>query len=303
MDERVQVMMVQQRRSLWKVAQAALDAYENPLPDSPAHIDQEWARSHGHTVEVVGALTMGVRAAAIILDSADQHFMAAKAILAADMQMPLPAMTCIRGVHEAVLAVCNLFESRISPEERLARSVAGFLASIQGGVRVLHEIQDLVPDPEELAGFLKSREDAIRYFKRIGVEVHLNRAGHPMNVRYQDHVANLIPKATDLSKKHVPSLHYMYSLHSGAAHSQPWFLEGVQGQWDTILRSVVTPIFDLSDALAVCLLDYVGLSTDEIHAKTHFRRIAIMDGQEGKAAPLVHWRDYIRKTMPQTEHG
>lgn len=303
LEELVQIVLDRQRNALWDVARTALDGYDNPPPGSPAYTDQVWSRSHDYSSEVVGALAVGARAGAIILDSADQHFMAAKTILASDRQLPLPAMTCMRAFHEAVLSVCHLFEVGITPEERLVRSVAGFLASIHGGIPVLHGLQDLVPDPQELATALESRAGAIGYFERIGIEVGLNKStGHPQNVRYQGHVANLVPKITDLSNRHVPSLHYMYSLHSGAAHSQPWFLEGLEGPWDTILKSVVTPVFDLSDALAACLLGYVGLSADEIHEKIHLRRIAIMDRQDGEDLPRVDWRTYVQNTMPPAKH-
>lgn len=122
----------------------------------------------------------------------------------------------------------------------------------------------------DLARVTEARTGAIDLFRKIGLEVQVKEStGQAQNVRYEDKVANVDVKSTDLSRKYTPAVHFAWGLNSDATHSNIWVTHGLSGPWTQLLVSMVFPLLDISDALTTNLLGYVGLSATEIHKGTH----------------------------------
>jgi hypothetical protein len=207
--------------------------------------------------------------------------------------LPLPAMNCVRAIHDASLRICSLVEPGISAEARLACSAADFLATVQGGIPLLRIFNESLGGRGDLQRGLKGRDGAVEHFIGVGLEVKLNGKGDALHVRCGGSVANINVKSTDLSLKYTPR-HYAWGLNSGATHSSPWLMHGLSGPWSQMLVSMISPLLDISDALATNLLGYVGLPSDEVRRSTHTRRLLLVDryGRDGR--PFVHHETYHR---------
>ncbi|MCU1555522.1 MAG: hypothetical protein JWM13_3008 [Arthrobacter sp.] len=290
----VQRILAQQRTTIAAAATQALDSYGNPAAGSAAFRDQEWARQHEHKDAVVAAFAESAGTVASLLAAADEYCRGIMALLDDDQMLPLPAMNCVRAIHDASLRICSLVEPGISAEARLACSAADFLATVQGGIPLLRIFNESLGGRGDLQRGLKGRDGAVEHFIGVGLEVKLNGKGDALHVRCGGSVANINVKSTDLSLKYTPRIHYAWGLNSGATHSSPWLMHGLSGPWSQMLVSMISPLLDISDALATNLLGYVGLPSDEVRRSTHTRRLLLVDryGRDGR--PFVHHETYHR---------
>lgn len=290
----VQRILAQQRTTIAAAATQALDSYGNPPAGSAAFRDQEWARQHEHKDTVVAAFAESAGTVASLLAAADEYCRGIMALLDDDQMLALPAMNCVRAIHDASLRICSLVDPGISAEARLACSAADFLATVQGGIPLLQIFDESLGGRGDLQRGLKGRDGAVEHFIGVGLEVKLNKIGDALHVRCGSSVANVKVKSTDLSLKYTPRIHYAWGLNSGATHSNSWLMHGLSGPWSQMLVSMISPLLDISDALATNLLGYVGLPSDEVRRSTHTRRLLLMDryGRDGR--PFVHHETYHR---------
>ncbi len=200
--------------------------------------------------------------------------------------LALPAMNCVRAIHDASLRMCSLADPGIAAEARLARCAADFLATVQGGIPLLRIFNDSLEDSGDLQKALKGRDGAVEHFVGIGLEVKLNGKGDAINVRCGNNLANVNVKSTDLCLKYTPLVHYAWGLNSGATYSSSWLTHGLSGPWSQLLVSMISPLLDISDALATNLLGYVGLPADEVLRSTHTRRLLLLDRYRCDGRPL-----------------
>jgi hypothetical protein len=282
----VQRILVQQRATVATAATQALDILGSPPAGSPASRDQEWARQHEHSDTVVAAFAESVGTVAALLAAADEYSRGIVALLDDDQMLALPAMNCVRAIHDASLRMCSLADPGIAAEARLARCAADFLATVQGGIPLLRIFNNSLEDRGDLQKALKGRDGAVEHFVGIGLEVKLNGNGDAINVRCGNNLANVNVKSTDLSLKYTPLVHYAWGLNSGATHSSSWLTHGLSGPWSQLLVSMISPLLDISDALATNLLGYVGLPADELLRSTHTRRLVLMDRYGRDERPL-----------------
>jgi hypothetical protein len=290
----VQRILAQQKTTIAVAATQALDRFGNPPAGSAALRDQEWAQQHRHKDTVTAAFAESAGTVASLLAAADEYSRGIMALLDDDQMLALPAMNCVRAIHDASLRICWLVDPGISAEARLARSAADFLATVQGGIPVLRIFNQSLGDRGDLQRGLKGRDGAVKHFVGVGLEVKLKENGDAIHVRCGNNVANVNVKSTDLSLTYTPLIHYAWGLNSGATHSNPWLTHGLSGPWSQILVSMISPLLDISDALASNLLGYVGLPADEVHRSTHTRRLLLTDryGRDGR--PFVHHETYHR---------
>lgn len=290
----VQRILTQQGSAISAVAQEALENFGAPPAGSAALRDLEWAERNDHKDTVLGAFAESVGTVASLLVAADEFRRGIIALLGDGEMLALPAMNCVRAIHDASVRICALTDPGISSQARLARSAADFLAKVQGGIPLLRIFDGMLGDGGDLQRGKDGRDGAVDHFRSIGLEVVVNGNGNAKNVRCGHELANVDVKSTDLSLKYTPGIHYAWGLNSGATHSNPWLTHGLSGPWSQMLVSMVLPLLDISDALATNLLGYVGLPGDEVHRSTHTRRLMLTDryGRDGR--PFVDHQTYRR---------
>jgi hypothetical protein len=290
----VQRILAQQRSTIAAAATQARDSFGDPPAGSAALRDQEWARQHEHKDTVVAAFAESAGTVASLLSAADEYSRGIMALLDDDRMLALPAMSCVRAIHDASLRICSLVDPGISAEARLTRLAADFLATVQGGIPLLRIFNESLGDSGDLQRGLNGRDGAVEHFVGVGLEVKLKRNGDAIYVRCGTNVADVNVKSTELSLTYTPRIHYAWGLNSGATHSNPWLTQGFSGPWPQMLVSMISQLLDISDALATNLLGYVGLPADEVHRCTHTRRLLLMDryGRDGR--PFVHHETYHR---------
>jgi hypothetical protein len=242
---------------------------------------------------MLGVFAESVGTVALLLSAIDEHRQGIIALLDGDKMLALPAMNCVRAIRDAALRICLLTDLGISPQARLARSAADFLAKVQGGIPILQIFDGILGDRGDLRRGKDGRDGAVEHFRSIGLEVEVNVNGDAKNVRCDHVVANVNVKSTELSLKYTPRIHYAWGLNSGATHSNPWLTYGLSGPWSHVLVSLASPLLDISDALATNLLGYVGLSAEGVHRSTHTRRL------KGRAALVSRSKTtYLWPTAP-----
>jgi hypothetical protein len=197
-------------------------------------------------------------------------------LLKAEKMLALPAMNCVRAIHDATLRACSLTDPKLSSADRLARCAADFIFRIQGGVPALEAFRQMGDDEEDLRVATEKRGGVVELFRSIGLLVKVKSNGQAQNVQWVGgKVANVEIKTTDLSREYAPDTHYAWSLNSGAAHSNPWLLHGLHGSWEEMLVVSVAPLLDISDALVRNLMGYVGLPYEPLLKATHLQRLAL----------------------------
>jgi hypothetical protein len=288
----VQRILAQQGAAIAAVADQALECFVEPPAGSAALRDREWADQSEHRDLVLGVFAESVGTVALLLSAIDEHRQGIIALLDGDKKLALPAMNCVRAIHDAALRICLLTDLGISPQARLVRSAADFLAKVQGGIPILQIFDGILGDRGDLQRGKDGRDGAVEHFRSIGLEVQVNINGDAKNVRCGHAVANVNVKSTELSLKYTPRIHYAWGLNSGATHSNPWLTYGLSGPWSQMLVSLASPLLDISDALATNLLGYVGLSAEGVHRTTHTRRLMLTDryGRDGR--PFVDHKTY-----------
>jgi hypothetical protein len=291
----VQRILTQQGTAIVAAANEAFKSLGTPLAGSPALRDREWAELSEHKDTVLGAFVEAAGTVASLLVAADEYRQGIIALMDEDKILALPAMNCVRAIHDASLRICSLTDPGISPQARLARSAATFLAMVQGGIPILHSLDGLLSDKGDLQRGRDGRDGAVEHFRSIGLQVKVNeKTGQAQNVRCDGEVANVEVKGTELSLKYTPRIHYAWGLNSGATHSNPWLTNGLRGPYSQMLVSMVFPVLDMSDILAANLLGYAGLPAEGVHQSTHTRRIMLMDRTGLDARPFVDYATYHR---------
>lgn len=289
----VQRIIRQQGQMIVGTAKDAFENFTSPQAGSPAMRDRQWAGQTDDAELVEGAYFSSAESVATLLQTMEEYRQAILALLAEDKMLPHPIMSCVRAIHDAALRICSLADPTISPQERLARSAADFLAKVQGGIPVLHLLEGLMDDGRgDLQRVQEARTGAIDLFREMGLKVQVNPStGQAQNVRCGDKAANVDVKSTDLSLKYTPTVHFAWGLNSGATHSNIWVTHGLSGPWTQMLVSMVFPLLDISDALTTNLLGYVGLPSAETHKATHLRRVMLLQ-KTGVPGPYSDFRAY-----------
>lgn len=289
----VQRIVRQQGLMIQCAAKDAVKNFASPPVGSSALRDRQWAEQTHDAELVQGAYVSAAESVATLLQTMEEYRLAILALLADSKMLPHPVMSCVRAIHDAALRICSLTDPTISPQERLARSAADFLAKVQGGIPVLHTLEGVMDDGrQDLQRVQEARTGAIDLFRGIGLEVQVKEStGQAQNVRCEGKVANVDVKSTDLSQKYTPLVHFAWGLNSGAAHSNIWLTHGLSGPWAQMLVSMVFPLLDISDALVTNLLGYAGLPSTEIRKATHFRRIILMQ-RTGVPGPYADFTAY-----------
>lgn len=290
----VQRLLTQQGTAVAAAANEAFASLGTPPAGSPALRDREWAERSAHKDTVLGAFVEAAGTVASLLVAADEYRQGIIALMDEGKILALPAMNCVRAIHDASLRICSLTDPAISPQARLARSAAAFLAMVQGGIPVLQSLDGFIGDNGDLQRGREGRDGAVEHFRSIGMEVKVNAAGQAQNVRCDGEVANVEVKGTELSIKYTPRIHYAWGLNSGATHSNRWLTNGLTGPYPQMVVSMVFPILDISDVLATNVLGYAGLSAERVHRSTHTRRILLMDRTGLDARPFVDYATYQR---------
>lgn len=297
-DEKLLVQRIidQQALIIGRAAKDALEGFAFPGAGSPASRDRQWADQTNDAELVRGAYSSAAESVATLLHTMEEYRLAIHALVADDSMLPHPIMSCVRAIHDAALRICSLTDPTLSPQERLARSAADFLAKVQGGIPVLHTLEGLMDDGrDDLARVMEARTGAVDLFEKIGLVVQVkDSTGQAQNVRCEGKVANVDVKTTDLSLKYTPAVHFSWALNSGATHSNIWVTHGLSGPWNQLVVSMAFPLLDISDALTANLLGYVGLPATEIHKKTHFQRVMLLQ-RTGAPGPYADFKEYARK--------
>lgn len=254
----------------------ALANFHSPPEGSAAFLDRQWAANSDNPELVLGTYSGGGQTVATLLIAMEEYRQGILMLLKAERMLALPAMNCVRAIHDATLRACSLTDPRLSSTDRLARCAADFIHRVQGGVPVLEAFRLMGDDEEDLRAATEKRGGVIELFRSIGLLVKVKANGQAQNVHWPGgKVANIEIKTTDLSLEHAPSTHYAWNLNSGATHSNPWLLHGLHGSRDEILEFSIAPLLDISDTLVRNVMGYVGLPFQPLLKTTHLQRLAL----------------------------
>ncbi len=276
------MFVVKQQRSQMNASLgAAFEAFNEPPASAARARDVAWceSRRENESGELVGLLSLGAEHVAELLRVAREHSVAVERLLEADEILPVPMMSLVRSIHEALLEACWLSDPDLSCEARLARAGAAFFNSIVGNVAPLGQLPG---GTTELPRVQESVADAQELLQRIGFQLRYNKSRTAVtSVTYGEGHAPLKLNVTELNAVYMPGTEHMWILGSGGTHSRHWFTVGLEGTRDQICVMVVSPILDSCDYVMDSILGYVGLSAEDFHTRTHQRRNALLVKHQG----------------------
>ncbi len=269
----------QQLRSLGVFLRAAWDAVDNPPRDTPARADLDHVNGHPDRGNLIGLRWWTHRAATLNIHATKEHLKGVRRILAGDELLPLPAMALARSVYEAVINTCWLIDVEVSTEQRLARWAGRLLHDSQEVPNALDSFGDKDAAKKERQRTVEGREIGQRLMASAGFELLAkgnDRSGETARVTYGSEKSSLTPVMTDAVKRFTPDQQSLWKVFSGAAHSQGWLVSGLGGPIEDLFASIMTPLLDTGDALAVEVGRYFGMNPREAVTRLHRHRTVLL---------------------------
>jgi hypothetical protein len=199
-----------------------------------------------------------------------------------------------RSVYEAVINTCWLVDVEVSTEQRLARWAGRLLEDGQEPARALDSFGEATAAKEERAHVAEARSLAQALMTRAGFELkakHQPQFEETANVTYRGELSSLTPNVFELVDRFTPSQN-LWHLFSGAAHSRGWLICGLRGPDTDMIMTVLGPLLDTSDALAVEVARYVGMDPRPTLTGTHRHRIALLQRARPSSGPRAGVDDY-----------
>lgn len=133
-----------------KASAEALASFHSPPEGSAAFRDRQWAANSDNPELVLGTYSCGGQTVATLLIAMEEYRQGILVLLEAEKMLALPAMNCVRAIHDATLRACSLTDPRLSSTDRLARCAADFIHRVQGGVPALEAFRLMGDDEEDL---------------------------------------------------------------------------------------------------------------------------------------------------------
>lgn len=269
----------QQLRSLGAFLKAASDAVEDPLPNTPARADLDHVNSHPERGNLIGLRWWAHRGATLNMNGALEHLKGVRAVLGGNELLPLPAMALARSVYEAVINTCWLVDVEVSTEQRLARWAGRLLHDSQEVPNALDSFGGKDAAKREKERTVEGREIGQQLMARAGFEMLAkggDRSEEMARVTYRGEKSSLTPVMTDAVKRFTPDQQSLWKLFSGATHSQGWLLGGMEGPIEELFASVLAPLLDTGDALAVEVGRYFGMDPREPVTRLHLHRTVLL---------------------------
>jgi hypothetical protein len=190
--------------------------------------------------------------------------------------MVQPAWSAARGMMEAVLLSCWLLDSTKTPEMRLARAISLLPSVLQGSIDTLQKFPD---HDAELASKRRTQNDLVAYLKKNRVEVvwkhdkRQQRTDTMTAVVFKGNKEAFNHNITQLAESHLPDDPWLYSLLSGAAHSEAWLLAGTAANSaGEALNGVVMPLLPISSGYLRAVCTYFGIDARP-HIAANERRL------------------------------
>lgn len=81
---------------------------------------------------------------------------------------------------------------------------------------------------------------------------------------------------TDAVKRFTPDQQSLWKLFSGATHSQGWLVDGLEGPIEELMASILSPLLDTGDALAVEVGRYFSINAREPVTRLHMHRSVLL---------------------------
>ena len=292
----------QQRVAIEEELQRALVAYRSPLKGSPRYDDVRWIEGEGadRAEGLTGISDMGVFEITELFRVVEEYVKALELLLGQDELLPIPMMSLVRSVQEALVEVCWATDPNVDSPLRVARSAAMFVRTVQGNVSPLKWF----PGSEaKLAEVWEAVEGTQALLAGLGFEFQFDKSGKLVTSLTHGKGGRAAVKVniTEAATRYMPGSERMWEVGSGATHSRNWFTGGLDGPADLLYIMAVAPTFDFADAVVDSIHGYVGLSTDAFHAKTHFRRVALMlrDPRRVSAAARASYADYAAARLAE----
>lgn len=285
----------QQVRHLSSLLSAASDLAEAPTPSTPAADDLDHVNSHPQKRNLLGLRWWAHRSAVLNLSSAEEHQRGLKLIVTGEKLLPLPSMALARSIYEAVINTCWLIDADVTTEQRLARWACRLLHDGQEPPNALDSFGDADASTREKERVVEGRELGQQLMRRAGFELRAKggeKNAETRQVFYRGEVSGLTPRITDLVPRFTPNQQSLWPLFSGATHSRGWLVAGLEGDAALILTSVLTPLLDTSDALAIEVSRYFGLDPRPTLKKTHLHRQALLRQARPRDAMVANWEAY-----------
>lgn len=278
-------------RSFGAYLRAAHAAVDDPAPGTPAREDLDHVNIHPERDNLVGLRWWAHKAVTLNLHAATEHLKGVQRLLAADGELlPLPAMACARSVYEAVINTCWLIDVEVPVEQRMARWSGRLLHDTQEPPNALSSFGDVEAAFREKEKVVEGRSLGQKLMARAGFELKLkggDKSEETRNVAYRGQVSNLTPKVDDLIPRFTPDQQSLWPLFSAAADGRGWLVEGLDGPIEELYTSILSPLIDTGDALAVETGRYLGLNPREVVTKLHRHRGVLLRRARPNSSPLL----------------
>lgn len=288
-------ILTHQVRHLTVLLRNASDLIDSPSPDTAARADSKHIDAHPQRSDLLGLRWWAHKSAVLNLASAQEHVRGLKLVVTAQELLPLPAMTIGRAVYEAIINTLWLIDAEVSTEQRLARWAGRLLHDTQEPPNALDSFGDAEASELEKERVVEGRDLGQKLMRRAGFELKAkggDRSGETRQVTYRSEASGLTPRVTELVAWFTPNQQSLWPLFSGAAHSRGWLVEGLEGDAATTAASVLAPLLDTSDALAIEVGRYFGLEARPVLRKTHMHRQALLRQARPRDAMVAGWEAY-----------
>ncbi|MET3642778.1 hypothetical protein ABIC73_004381 [Prescottella equi] len=280
----------QQRAAVKRELDCALSSYKEPVPGSGRARDLQWIADGDSPQKelLVGVFDSALYEVAELLRVAEEHSIALEILLGNDANLlPIPMMSLVRSIQEALLEVCWAVDPGLTPELRLARCAAMVLRTVQGNADPLSQLPN---GSDKLLEVIEATNGVHNLLSNLGFTLNYNNSNtFVTSVSCKgSRKAALKVNVTEAASDYMRGSEHLWTIGSGATHSRNWFTKGLDGPGDLIYIMVTTPLLDFTDAVIDCTHGYLGLPVGDFHTKAHFRRVALFRRNPTRDPALAH---------------
>lgn len=288
-DVLVQRLIDQQLDRLRAYLLQAHELVAHPTDGTVARADLGHVNASPNATELAGLHWWAHRSAILNVHAAAEHLMGVRAILSSGELLPLPAMAAGRAVYEAVIQTCWLLDVEVSVEQRVARWAGRLLHDTQEPPNALDTFGEAEAVEHEKSVMVEGRALGQQLMTEAGFQLLAkggDRADETRHVSYHGAVSQLTPNISDFVARFTPDQQSLWTLFSGANHSRGWLVAGIEGHAEELVTSILTPLIDTGDALAVEVGRYFGLNPRDVVTRLHRHRGVLLRRARASSTPM-----------------
>lgn len=213
-------MLAVDRESVGRLGERVRARIKHPRPDSPWYYDQQLEHINPQIYPVVQFASAHFWRVGHIFND---HSVVLEQVSRTQPHLGAPALTLLRAMLEAAVSTCRVLDANINQEQRLARAMAVLVQGFQSPLKTQRE-RDGGRETDTVQRMRKEYLDKLPVFEALGFRFRFGKRSLVHEVEYGGETAKLTWEKSKAVADYFGRNHHLYTLLSGATHSEAWHI-------------------------------------------------------------------------------